>query len=442
MAGSDWQTVEQLQANGIILVEDGNHGENRPRRDEFGTQGTAFVRAADMNGGTIDFKKCEHINEIAIARIRKGIGRPGDILLSHKGTVGKLAEVPAEAPRFVCSPQTTFWRVLNEDVLQRAYLFAYMRTQAFSSQLMSVQGETDMAPYVSLTAQRRLKIPVPMISEQVAIGTILTSLDNKIRQNRVIAATLEELTVSLFKSWFIDFDPIRQEKNSEGLLSAELLRLFPKTLTDAGYPKGWATRKLGSDLTQMITRGIAPVYDTEGILILNQRCVRNLRVDLQKARRHNISRKRFGGERFLQPGDVLINSTGVGTLGRVAQVRSVPEQMTVDSHVTIVRPSDIGATKNFIGVALSALQSHIETLGHGSTGQTELSRESVASLDITVPDKPLLKAFDALTVPLRDRADAAMRQAKVLEGLRDLILPKLISGALKPIDVQNRILAA
>src|SRR5262245_34103631 len=113
----EWRsaTVAELQRDGILLVEDGNHGEYRPRPNEFIGDGVAFIRAADLNAGSIDFKSASKINERARQRITKGIGAPGDVLLSHKGTVGKVALAPTDAPPFVCSPQTTFWRTCDED---------------------------------------------------------------------------------------------------------------------------------------------------------------------------------------------------------------------------------------------------------------------------------------------------------------------------------------
>jgi type I restriction enzyme S subunit len=98
--------VTELQQDGILLVEDGNHGEYRPRAEEFVESGVAFIRAADMEAGRVLFQAASKINDIARKRITKGIGAPGDVLLSHKGTVGKLAVVPNDAPPFVCSPQT------------------------------------------------------------------------------------------------------------------------------------------------------------------------------------------------------------------------------------------------------------------------------------------------------------------------------------------------
>jgi len=94
MAG-EWRsaTVTELQCDGILLVEDGNHGEYRPRPDEFVDSGVAFIRAADRDSGRVLFQSAAKINERARQRITKGIGAPGDVLLSHKGTVGKVAFV-------------------------------------------------------------------------------------------------------------------------------------------------------------------------------------------------------------------------------------------------------------------------------------------------------------------------------------------------------------
>lgn len=91
MAG-EWreQTVAELHEAGVLLVEDGNHGEYRPRPGEFSETGAAFILAADMDNGQVLFHSASR-NEVARQRIRKGVGAAGDVLLSHKGTVGKVA---------------------------------------------------------------------------------------------------------------------------------------------------------------------------------------------------------------------------------------------------------------------------------------------------------------------------------------------------------------
>lgn len=199
---AEWPTlrVADLQAQGKLLVEDGNHGEFRPLPHEFGSGSTAFIRAADIDGGRIVFDSADRINDKAVARIRKGVGKGDDILFSHKGTVGKLALVLCSAPPFVCSPQTTFWRVLDPRTFDRRFLYAFMRSDEFIEQWQARKGETDMADYVSLTAQRQFRVPIPSIEEQEAIGRVLGGLDDKIELNRQMNRTLEAMARTLFKS--------------------------------------------------------------------------------------------------------------------------------------------------------------------------------------------------------------------------------------------------
>ncbi|MBK8460151.1 MAG: restriction endonuclease subunit S [Micropruina sp.] len=185
--------VSDLVAYGILRVEDGNHGEYRPRPDEFIDKGVPFIRAADMSAGIVEFAKSGKINPEARARIRKGIGQPGDVLLSHKGTVGKVAVAPSDAPDFVCSPQTTFWRSLNHDRLDQRYLRCFMGSEPFQRQLHVLMGQTDMAPYVSLTDQRSLLVALPEIADQRAIAEVLGALDDKIAANTRIADRVAEL---------------------------------------------------------------------------------------------------------------------------------------------------------------------------------------------------------------------------------------------------------
>ena len=102
---------------------------------------------------------------------------------------------------------------------------------------------------------------------------------------------------------------------------------------------GWEVKALG-EVCEFIARGVGPTYlETGGIAVLNQKCVRDHEVNFELGRRHDGSVRKVNSERFIQFGDVLVNSTGTGTLGRVAQLRRDPiEPTTVDTHVTIVRP--------------------------------------------------------------------------------------------------------
>lgn len=148
----------------------------------------------------------------------------------------------------------------------------------------------------------------------------------------------------------------------------------------------WKTVRLG-DVCSLIARGIAPKYvDEGGLLVLNQKCVRDHVVAYRLGRRHDIAAKRVSSERLVRTGDVLVNSTGTGTLGRVAQVRSEPQEpATVDTHVTIVRPAPGEFHPGFFGYALVLLEDELARSGEGASGQTELSRSTIAKLVISYP---------------------------------------------------------
>ena len=127
------------------------------------------------------------------------------------------------------------------------------------------------------------------------------------------------------------------------------------------------------------SRHFSRYLEKGGICVLNQKCIRNHRVSYEPSRRHDARAKKVGGERLIQAGDVLVNSTGTGTLGRVAQIREAPpEPTTVDSHVTIVRPTPEKFYLEFFGYMLIVIEDAIKEAGEGCGGQTELARSVLA----------------------------------------------------------------
>jgi type I restriction enzyme S subunit len=307
--------------------------------------------------------------------------------------------------------------------------------------LSYVLSQTDLSGYLTGSTMPKLtqgnlnRLPViaPPLAEQKAIAAVLGALDDKIELNRRMNATLEAMARALFQSWFVDFDPVRAKldgRQPDGLDPATAA-LFPNSFQDseAGHiPKGWTVRPLSSHASYL-SRGFGPSYLEEGgVCVLNQKCVRDHRVDFSKSRRHDSVKKPING-RVLQIYDVLVNSTGMGTLGRVAQVFHLPEETIVDSHVSIVRAAP-GTDALFLGINLTSREAEIEELGEGSTGQTELSRARLGELKIIAPPLDIQKAFGETVRPLLMRISENDSQSRSLATLRDTLLPRLLSGEL------------
>jgi type I restriction enzyme S subunit len=190
----------------------------------------------------------------------------------------------------------------------------------------------------------------------------------------------------------------------------------------------WKTAPLG-EVCDLISRGVAPVYVEEnGMLVVNQKCVRNHSVNYDLARRHDGRIKRVPGSKELRVGDVLVNSTGTGTLGRIAQVRAAPaEPTTVDTHVTIVRPRPEEFYPDFFGYILMLLEDRLAASGEGASGQTELARTTIEKFSVTYPrDREeqrrlvavLDEAFQAIAV-------STANVEKNLVNVRELFLTSL-----------------
>lgn len=132
------------------------------------------------------------------------------------------------------------------------------------------------------------------------------------------------------------------------------------------------------EITSFMAKGIPPKYvesETEDtVRVLNQKCNRNFEINYEESRLHDCSKKKVPADKMLQPGDVLINSTGTGTAGRVAQLYDVPTPTTIDGHMILLRPTE-EIDSIYYGYAVKALQPKIETLAEGSTGQTEINRK-------------------------------------------------------------------
>ncbi len=220
-------------------------------------------------------------------------------------------------------------------------------------------------------------------------------------------------------------------QNTKELFQSKLNEIFSQK------GEGWEEKTLG-EVCEMIKRGISPKYTEEdGIIVINQKCIRDHKINLSLSRLHNSSLKAVNIERIIKIGDVLINSTGTGTLGRIAQVRNIElEGCTIDSHVTIVRPFNKLFYIDFFGYALIKIEKEIENSGEGTSGQTELSRVKLQNdFKINYPNchkkqKEIVLILDSLKINLKNIEQKYQQKLKNLEELKKSILEKAFSGEL------------
>ncbi|OZV81153.1 hypothetical protein CA850_13550 [Micromonospora echinospora] len=388
---SDWRTYA---LGDVANVFDGPHA--TPTKTE---KGPWFLSISSLISGRLELSQSAHLSEQDFERwTRRVTPSPGDILFSYETRLGEAALMP-EGIRAALGRRMGLLRPRREIVEPRFLLLAYLSPEFQQViQARKIHGATvDRIPLVELP---KWPIRIPDVPTQRRISAILGALDDKIATNDRIAAASRELGTALYR----------------------------EALTESG------TEETVGRIAVLLTRGQAPKYtdNSTGITVLNQKCVRDGRILLEPARLTEANRVKQ--DRILHKYDILVNSTGVGTLGRVG-IWSHAIAATTDSHVTIIRiasplPAIIG------GFALLAAQSEIEALGEGSTGQTELSRSKLASLVVQIPTKNTEDLAHRLSA-LEERADAALNESKALAALRDTLLPELMSGRLRVKDAEE-----
>jgi type I restriction enzyme S subunit len=179
----------------------------------------------------------------------------------------------------------------------------------------------------------------------------------------------------------------------------------------------WETITL-AEACVFLSRGVTPSYTEDGgIRVLNQKCIRDQTIVLAPARRTDTEKKKVPQEKLLQPNDILVNSTGEGTLGRVAQIKTISEPTTVDSHITILRPNPRLVDPPFLGCLVRKLQPEIEQMAEGSTGQTELSRTLLGELEIDLPPFAEQEAIAAVLGALDEKIELNRRTNATLAAM-------------------------
>lgn len=223
-------TVKDLVDLGIIEKPlDGNHGGIHPKSSDYVEYGIPFVMASDLINGHVDIKGCKFITEEQAKSLRKGFAKEGDVLLSHKATIGRTAivgELPTDF--IVLTPQITYYRVLDLTRLNPRYLKYYFDSEAFQALFEQWAGGGSTRLYLGITEQMKLPIELPEIKIQNKIVDLVDSFDRKITLNRQINQTLEQMAQALFKSWFVDFDPVVDNALDAGFFEQNIA--FPDEL--------------------------------------------------------------------------------------------------------------------------------------------------------------------------------------------------------------------
>lgn len=289
----------------------------------------------------------------------------------------------------------TVFEIINEYKLLSSYLQLCLNRIEFDRQatFMSIYGIRGNLPWEDFCS---ITIPVPPITEQTRIVSQFATLEKRISLCKARISLLERTASALYHKTFVD------------------------SIDRNNLPAGWRMGTLG-EVANRIVAGTIPIYDdSSNKLVLGQKCIHDHRIDLIPARRHIPKASCL----YLQAGDILINSTGDGTLGRVAQYWGIDKELAFDSNMTLLRPLNEDEAY-YLGKLLVSLEEYFVRISQGSTNQTRLYCSMVRATEVILPSDAKVGEYAIQMRPIQKSINNKYLQLSCLERTKKLLLTQI-----------------
>ena len=378
---SEWKTysVQELIDAGMLDEPlDGNHGSIHPKASDYVSAGVPFIMANNLVNGKVDYANCAYITEAQASTLRKGFAKPGDVLLTHKATIGRTAIVSDEYDTIILTPQVTYYRVKKG--ISNRYLKYYFDSSTFQQLFANWAGSGSTRAYLGITAQRKLPIVLPPYEVQLKIAKCCGVLDDKIYQNQRINDNLQQQAQAIYSSMFID---------------------NPDPSWTHGHLSDLITVKYGKD-HKKLADGIYPVYGSGGIM-------------------RYVERPLYNKESVLIPRK--------GTLNNVMYVNQPFWSVDTMFYTEMKLPNVAKFVYHFVKAK------DLASMNAGSAVPS-MTTDILNVMEVVIPSTSALEEFESLVAPMYEAMEANDVQSKALSQMRDTLLPKLMSGEIDVSAVQ------
>lgn len=412
--------VRQLISQKVLEKPlDGNHGEIHPKTEDFVSEGVPFIMATDINNGQVNCRSCNFITAKHADSLRKGFARNGDVLLTHKATIGRTAIVRYDHhPYIMLTPQVTYYRIRDQRRLNNRYLRYYFESELFQKTLRLWADSGSTRAYLGITEQQKLPIILPPIEKQKKIASILSAYDELIENNQRRIALLEKRAEEIYREWFVRFR----------FPGHKTVRLFK------GIPKGWHIAEL-KDLAAVNPSTISRRDHIEAILYVDVSSVNTCRIE--EVTTYSRSEAPGRARRRVKHGDVIWSSVRPANRA-YCLIYEPPENLIVSTAFAVIRPN-LGTPFTFLFFAVTSnpFVDQMTVVAKGAA-YPATSFDDFEKAKLLVPPDDLLTSFHENTEPLFGQKHLLQEQSKCLQRTRDLLLPRLISGKLSvdSIDIQ------
>lgn len=353
----------------------------------------------------------------------RGHPKPGDLIFVTKGSPGQVCMAPD--PVDFCIAQDMVALQVDSKKVYPKFLFALLRTDVVKKQIEQMHVGT-LIPHFKKGDFDKLLLSIPDKPSQEFLGNMYFDMSAKIELNRRMNETLEAMAQAIFKSWLVDFDPVRAKaERRDPDLPKHIADLFPDSFKGSEFgeiPKGWKLTQLGevidihdskrvplSGRQRAEKQGLYPYYGAAGVV-------------------DHIDEYIFDGTYLL-----------VGEDGSVVNQDEAPfiqyvwGQFWVNNHAHVLTGKSPVATEHLM---LFLKQTNIRPYVTGAV-QLKLNQENMRRIPFILPSEKVCKIFGEIIFSLYQKFKINKDESKTLSGLRDSLLPKLISGEIKVNGAKN-----
>ena len=433
---SEWPlvSIDNIKATRSGSIAIGPFG-SRMKSDCYVSNGVRVVRGTNLTGGRSfsgDFvfitpEKAEELNSANLL--------PNDLVFPHRGAIGEVGIVPNDGERYVLS-SSMMKLTCAADGAHPDFIYYFFKSEAGRFELLKNASQVG-TPGIGqpLTSLKQIKLKLPPVDEQRSIAAALRALDDRIALLRETNATLEAIAQALFKSWFVDFDPVRAKSQGQppAGMDEATAALFPDSFEESALglvPKGWSVQPVG-DAVECVG-GATPdtkdpsYWSPEEHAWTTPKDLSGLPAPVLLSTERRLSTKGVAkiGSGLLPVGTLLMSSRApIGYLA-IAQV-----PLAINQGYIAMPPGSLLPPLYMLFWCRQNMEG-IKARANGSTFM-EISKKAFRPIPALVPSSPAIKAFLAVASPLFARLVSNEQQAQSLATIRDTLLPRLISGQLR-----------
>jgi len=444
-SGSDWPVVKLGEVSsdepGSIAV--GPFG-SRMKADVYTPSGVPVIRGTNISRDRAWRNDWVYVSDDFADGLPNCNVREADLVFPHRGSIGEVGIVPGDRARYMLSSSLMKFRP-DPERMSPLFLFYYFRSDTGRAEIMRFSSQVG-TPGIGqpLTSLRRFRVPVPPREEQERIASALSSLDARIELNHRMNATLEAMARALFKSWFVDYDPVRAKMEDRDTgLPTEIADLFPDRLMDSEsgeVPMGWYSGVL-AEAVEILSGGTPrtsvnnywdggiPWYtpkdaptSSDVFVVVTERTITQAGVDNSSAT-------------VLPAGTTVISARG--TVGRLACL-GLP--MAMNQTCYGIRGAGAYQSQDyFVYWLIRGTVEELRSRTHGTVFDT-ITRQTFASVNLPLPPVSVAKEFELAVSPIMGRILRNLHEVGVLTALRDTLLPELVFGKLRLLGQQRPIM--